>query len=123
MREDLEMTEDYEDFVDDDLGADDLDNERYVDYSRDVRRIDELQAAMPESLHEYFKKELPEFKILVQINPNTLTGLELIVSLDGHMDKTKRQFEPDIYEDLSEDEFEACSPLEFNLYLKGLAKQ
>ncbi len=71
-------------------------------------------------IHEYFKKEVDGAKILVQINPDSLYGLELIVHPDGSVDKTKRQFESDIYEDLAEDEFDIASPLEFNLYLKGI---
>lgn len=77
---------------------------------------------MSQEIHEYYKKELPEFKVLVRVAPESLEGLELIVSLDGKMEKTKRQFDTDIFEDLAEDEFVKCSPLEFNLYLKGLAK-
>ncbi|MEQ8713518.1 MAG: hypothetical protein RIC80_10910 [Cyclobacteriaceae bacterium] len=77
---------------------------------------------MSQEIHEYYKKELQEFKILVRIAPESLQGLELIVSVDGKMEKTKRQFDKDIFDDLAEDEFEKCSPLEFNLYLKGLAK-
>jgi hypothetical protein len=56
------------------------------------------------------------------VAPESLAGLELIVSVDGKMEKTKRQFDADIFEELIEDEFVKCSPLEFNLYLKGLAK-
>ena len=77
---------------------------------------------MPQEIHQYYKKELQEFKVLVRVAPESLEGLELIVSLDGTIEKTKRQFEEDIFDDLAEDEFEKCSPLEFNLYLKGLAK-
>ena len=77
---------------------------------------------MSEAIHEYYKKELPEFKILVRVAPESLQGLELIVSVDGKMEKTKRQFDTEIFDDLAEDEFVKCSPLEFNLYLKGLAK-
>ena len=77
---------------------------------------------MAEEIHQYYKKELQELKVLVRVAPKSLEGLELIVSLDGKMEKTKRQFDQDVFEDLAEDEFEKCSPLEFNLYLKGLAK-
>ncbi len=76
---------------------------------------------MAQEIHEYFKKELVDFKILVRVAPESLEGLELIVSKEGQMQKTKRKFDEEIFEDLAEDEFEKCSPLEFNLYLKGLA--
>lgn len=77
---------------------------------------------MPEYVKKYFIKELPEMKVLVQIDPESLRGLELIIHSNGKMEKTKRQFDEDIYKDLEADEFLICSPLAFNLYLKGLAK-
>jgi hypothetical protein len=77
---------------------------------------------MADRINQYFKKTLPEFKILIQIEPKSLSGLELIIETDKKIKKTKRIFEADIYDDLEADEFETCSPLEFNLYLKGLVK-
>lgn len=74
-------------------------------------------------VHEYFKKEFDDFKILVQINPASLRALELTVESTGQVSKRKLQFDTDIYEDLSVDGFERSSPLEFNLYLKGLTKK
>ncbi|MGB3465012.1 MAG: hypothetical protein WBA74_07075 [Cyclobacteriaceae bacterium] len=71
-------------------------------------------------IHKYFKKETEDFKILVQINPETYQGLELIVLPDNSVQKTKRSFDEEIYEDLEADEFEDCSPIEFNLNLKGI---
>jgi len=71
-------------------------------------------------IHKYYKKETEEFKILVQINPESFHGLELIVFQDKSIKKTKRVFDEEIYDDLAEDEFEDCSPLEFNLNLKGI---
>jgi len=71
-------------------------------------------------IHEYFKKHTTDFKILIQINPKSLRGVELIVSPDQNVQKTKRIFDGEIYEDLEEDGFEPCSPLEFNLNLKGI---
>lgn len=70
-------------------------------------------------IHEYYKKETPEFKILIQLNPKSLRGLELIVFPDNTVQKTKRVFDEEIFDDLQEDEFTKCSPLEFNLNLKG----
>lgn len=77
---------------------------------------------MAEVIHEYFKKQLDDFKILVRVNPKSLEGLELIVANDGRVKKTERQFEEDIYDDLEADEFEKSSPLEFNLHLKNITK-
>ena len=71
-------------------------------------------------IHQYFKGEFEDMKVLVQINPETLRGLEIIVDNEGNMQKTKRVFDEDIYEDLEADGFEESSALEFNLYLKGI---
>ena len=65
-------------------------------------------------IHQYFKRVFEDQIILVQV--------ELIVYPDGKVEKTKRKFDEDIFEDLEEDEFEKASALEFNLYLKGLVK-
>ncbi len=73
-------------------------------------------------IHEYFKKELDGYIILVQIDKEKLQGLELIVTPDKSTQKTKRRFDAEIYDDLAHDGFKPCSPLEFNLYLKGLVK-
>jgi hypothetical protein len=75
---------------------------------------------MSNIVHEYFKKELDGDLILVQINPNTFEGTELLVSVEGEVKKTNRKFEQDIYEDLQADDFEKANALEFNLHLKGL---
>lgn len=72
-------------------------------------------------VHEYFKKELEEFKVLVRVNPASLAGLELVVTRSGDVEKRKLQFDEEIYDDLQVDGFAPASPLEFNLYLKGLA--
>lgn len=70
-------------------------------------------------VHEYFKKEFEGFTILVQVNPVNLTGVEIHLSAAG-MEKRKLEFDEDIYEDLKADGFKSSSPLEFNLYLKGI---
>lgn len=77
---------------------------------------------MKEIIHQYFKKELEGAKILVQVNPESFRGVELIVRPNGKVEKTKREFGSEIFEDLAADEFVPASPLEFNLYLKGLVK-
>ena len=75
---------------------------------------------MKDVIHEYYKKELQEGKIILQIDPKALKGTELIVANSGQVKKTKRFFDEEIFDDLVEDEFVESSPLEFNLYLKGL---
>ncbi|BDD10249.1 hypothetical protein FUAX_26810 [Fulvitalea axinellae] len=72
-------------------------------------------------VHRYFKKELGDYTIIVQVDPETFMGLELIKHPDGKLEKTKMTFDEDIYEDLKVDEFEETNGLAFNLYLKGLA--
>ena len=72
-------------------------------------------------VQQYFKKTIDDYAVLVQVNPATYEGVEIIVHPDGRIEKTKMQYDDEIFEDLAEDEFVAASPLEFNLYLKGLA--
>ncbi|AGA78749.1 hypothetical protein [Echinicola vietnamensis] len=70
---------------------------------------------------KYFKRTFDDYKVLVQVNPDDLTGVELIIHPSGKIEKTIMEFDDEIYDDLEVDEFESCSPLEFNMYLKGLA--
>jgi hypothetical protein len=72
-------------------------------------------------VHQYFKKEMEGMKILVKVNPLLFEGTEIIIS-DTGVDMRDLQFDEHIFDDLNEDKFEPCSPLEFNLYLSGLAK-
>lgn len=72
-------------------------------------------------VHEYFKKEFEDFKILIQLNPATYSVIELTVESSSEVTKRKLQVDEDIYDDLKEDGFDKSSPLEFNLYLKGLS--
>ena len=71
-------------------------------------------------VHLYYKRVFPEFTLLVQVNPIDYSGTEITVHPDGHIDKRKMQFDEEIEEDLKADGFLPSSPLEFNLYLKGL---
>jgi hypothetical protein len=71
-------------------------------------------------IHQYYKKEFEGFKIIVQINPETFSGVELTVDVKGGLEKRNLQFDAEIYDDLAEDEFKESSALEFNLYLKGI---
>lgn len=71
-------------------------------------------------IHKYFKREFEEFTILIQLNPETYSGLELTIEKSGEIQKRELQFDSDIYEDLEVDDFKPSSPLEFNLFLKGI---
>lgn len=75
---------------------------------------------MKEIVHSYFKLTTEEAIILVQLNPETFEGLELIVLPDGKIQQTKRKLDEEIYDDLKEDGFVESSALEFNLYLNGV---
>ncbi|MEO1049452.1 MAG: hypothetical protein AAFX87_02450 [Bacteroidota bacterium] len=75
---------------------------------------------MKDIVHKYYKREFDDFKVLVQINPDTYAGIELTVPNDGNIEKRKLTFDEEIFDDLAVDDFEPSSPLEFNLYLKGI---
>lgn len=66
-------------------------------------------------VHEYFKKTLPEFVIMVKVNPIDFSGVELLIDENGKIEKSKMQFDENIFEDLRIDDFQKASALEFNL--------
>ncbi len=72
-------------------------------------------------VHQYFKKEIEGAKIIVRVNPIRLKGTELTISAAGQVERRELEFDEAIFEDLKVDGFEEASPLEFNLYLSGLA--
>jgi len=78
---------------------------------------------MSNVVHEYFKKQFDGFKVIVQLNPVDFTGVELTIPDKGNIEKRELTFDENIYEDLKVDEFEQASPIEFNLYIKGLVSQ
>jgi hypothetical protein len=71
-------------------------------------------------VHQYFKKEDAELKILVKVNPITFFGSEITVTTSG-VELRELEFDADIFEDLKVDGFVEASALEFNLYIAGLA--
>ena len=73
-------------------------------------------------VNQYFKKELEDMKVLVKVNPILFKGSEITVFKNGETELRELEFNHEIFDDLKEDGFEASSPLEFNLYLSGLAK-
>ncbi len=70
-------------------------------------------------VHQYFKKETKEAKILVRVNPIHLKGTEIWVGKDGSQMRDLK-FDGEIFEDLKADDFVEVNALEFNLYLAGL---
>ncbi|MGY6742983.1 MAG: hypothetical protein ACXIUQ_09630 [Cecembia sp.] len=69
------------------------------------------------SLPQYFKRVFDDYQVLVKVNADDFSGTELIIHPDGRVEKTEMEFDEEIFEDLEVDEFESCSPLEFNLHL------
>ena len=72
-------------------------------------------------VHQYFKKEFPDFKILVKINPFTYQGTEITVETNNQVNIRELEGDEEIFEDLKADNFIEASPLEFNLYFTRLA--
>lgn len=72
-------------------------------------------------VHQYFKGEFEGARILLRLNPINLTGTELTIMPSGEVSQRDLEFDEDILDDLKADGFAEASPLEFNLYLSGLA--
>lgn len=66
---------------------------------------------------QYFKRVFDDYRVLVKVDPNDFSGIELIVHPDGRVEKTEMAFDEDIFEDLEVDDFHPGGALEFNLYL------
>ena len=71
-------------------------------------------------VHQYFKKQLDGFTILVKVDPLQLKGTKITVQKGSQPEIRELEFDHEIFEDLKADGFEQASPLEFNLYLCGL---
>ncbi|TDQ15238.1 hypothetical protein DFQ04_3125 [Algoriphagus boseongensis] len=72
---------------------------------------------MAKAISQYFKRIFEDYQVLVMVNPGDWTGIELIVHPDGKIEKTEIEADEEIFDDLKEDEFQPCSPLEFQLLL------
>jgi hypothetical protein len=72
-------------------------------------------------VHQYFTREFDGYKLLVKVNPIEWTGVEIARYADGRVETREIVFDEDILEDLEADGFQPANPLEFNLYLNGLA--
>ncbi|GCC49945.1 hypothetical protein SanaruYs_01600 [Chryseotalea sanaruensis] len=73
-------------------------------------------------VHQYFKKQLEGFKLLVKVNPIHFKGTEIMVPESGEVEIRDLEFDAEIFDDLKADGFTECTALEFNLYASGLAK-
>lgn len=72
---------------------------------------------MAKAFPQYFKRVFDDYQVLVQVEPETFTGIELIVHPDGKIEKTEMVFDEEIFEDLAADEFIHCNVLEFQMHL------
>ena len=72
-------------------------------------------------VHQYFKKDFQTYTVLVKVNPLTFLGAEITISPQAEPVYREMEFDAEIFEDLKADDFKDASPLEFNLYLSGLA--
>jgi coproporphyrinogen III oxidase-like Fe-S oxidoreductase len=72
---------------------------------------------MANVISQYFKRVFDDYQVLVMINPQDFSGVELIVHPDGKIEKTAIEGDEEIFEDLKADKFQACSALEFQLLL------
>lgn len=73
-------------------------------------------------VHQYFKKELADFTLLVKVNPVLLTATEITVYKDKDPEFRDLEADESIFDDLREDGFTEASALSFNMYLSGLIK-
>lgn len=71
---------------------------------------------MTKAISKYFKRIFDDYQVMVQVNPDDFSGIELIVHPDGKIEKTVMEFDEEIFEDLAEDEFQPCGALEFQLH-------
>lgn len=71
-------------------------------------------------VHQYFKKEDQGGKTLLKINPIHLSGIEIIIPVKGEPESHEIEVPNTFEAELPKEGYEACSPLEFNLYLNGL---
>lgn len=58
---------------------------------------------------------------MVKVNPIQYSGTEITRYPDGKISVRDLEFDEEIFDDLKADGFEEANPLEFNLYLSGLA--
>jgi hypothetical protein len=73
-------------------------------------------------VHQYFKKDFPDFILLVKVNPVQLKATEITVYKDKGPEIRDMEVDAEIFDDLKADGFIQASPLEYNLYLSGLIK-
>jgi hypothetical protein len=71
-------------------------------------------------VHQYFKKESSDSKILVKVNPIAFSVTELTVPKTGEITSRDLRFDDTIFEALQSEGFAEVNAIEFNLYLSGL---
>jgi hypothetical protein len=70
-------------------------------------------------VHQYFKKESEDTKLIVRVNPIHWIGAEMTITSEG-VEMRELEFDNEIFDDLKADGFEEVNAIEFNLYLAGL---
>jgi hypothetical protein len=73
-------------------------------------------------VHQYFRKEMADFTLLVKVNPIQLTATEITVFRDRDPELREIITDAEVLDDLKADGFTEASAIEFNLYLSGLVK-
>jgi hypothetical protein len=71
-------------------------------------------------VHQYFKKSEAGVKILLQVNPIHLKGVELTIPDAGEPSARELEFDAGIFATLIAEGYTVASPLEFHLYDAGL---
>lgn len=71
-------------------------------------------------VHQYFKKESEEGKVLLKINPIHLKGVEIVVPPKGEPTSEEIEVPADFETGLPKEGYLPSSPIEFNLYWSGV---
>ncbi len=71
-------------------------------------------------VHEYYKKAVDNYTLILKVNPIEWKVTELTIPASGEVSWREIEADETLREDLAVDGFEVCNPFEFNLYAAGL---
>jgi hypothetical protein len=71
-------------------------------------------------VHIYYRKEDKEGKSLLRINPIHMTGIEIVIPVEGEPETEEFEVPADYEATFPKEGYQVCNPLEFNLHLNGL---
>ena len=71
-------------------------------------------------VHQYFKREDEQGKVLLKVNPIHLTGIQITIPTKGEAESEEIEVPNTFEAELPKEGFQVASPLEFNLYWTGL---